>query len=38
MYPMNAAKCAELLHFQPLGLGLLILGLAVILAFALGAL
>jgi hypothetical protein len=38
MYPMYAAKRAELLQFQPLGLGLLVLGLAVVLAFALGAL
>ena len=36
--PMAAAKGAEFLQFQPLGLGLLILGLAVVLAFALGAL
>jgi hypothetical protein len=38
MYPMDTAKGAKLLHFQPLGLGLLILGFAVVLAFALGAL
>jgi hypothetical protein len=38
MHPMHAAKRAELLQFQPLGLGLLILGLAVVLVFALGAL
>jgi hypothetical protein len=38
VYPVDAAKGAELLHLQPLGLGLLILGLTVILAFALGAL
>jgi hypothetical protein len=38
MYPMDTAKRAELLQFQPLGLGLLILGLAIVLAFALGAL
>jgi uncharacterized membrane protein (DUF441 family) len=35
MYP---AKGAELLQLQTLSLGLLILGLAVVLAFALGAL
>jgi hypothetical protein len=35
MYP---AKSAELLQLQTLGLGLLVLGLAVVLAFALGAL
>ena len=35
MYP---AKGTELLQLQTLGLGLLILGLAVVLAFALGAL
>jgi uncharacterized membrane protein (DUF441 family) len=35
---MLAAKRAELLQLQPLGLGLLVLGLAVILPFALGAL
>jgi hypothetical protein len=38
MYPMYAAKRAELLQFQALGLGLLVLGLAIVLAFALGAL
>jgi hypothetical protein len=38
MYPMYAAERTEFLHLQPLGLGLLVLGLAVILAFALGAL
>ena len=38
VYPMDAAKGAKLLKLQPLGLGLLILGLAVVLAFALGAL
>jgi hypothetical protein len=38
MYPMYAAKRAELLQLQPLGLGLLVLGLAVVLVFALGAL
>jgi hypothetical protein len=38
MCPMYAAKRAELLQFQPLGLGLLVLGFAVVLAFALGAL
>src|SRR5271163_4145178 len=38
MYPMYAAKSAELLQFQPLGLGLLIFSLAVILVFALGTL
>jgi uncharacterized membrane protein (DUF441 family) len=38
MYPMHTAKRAELLQLQPLGLGLLILGLAVVLAFAFGAL
>jgi hypothetical protein len=38
MYPMYAAEGAKLLHLQPLGLGLLVLGLAVVLAFALGAL
>jgi hypothetical protein len=38
MYPMHAAKRAELLQFQPLGLGLLVLGLAVVLTFAFGAL
>jgi hypothetical protein len=38
MYPMNAAEGAKLLQFQPLGLGLLVLGLAVVLVFALGAL
>jgi hypothetical protein len=35
---MDAAKGAELLQLQPLGLGLLVLGLAVVLALALGAL
>ncbi len=35
---MHAAEGAELLQLQPLGLGLLVLGFAVILAFALGAL
>jgi hypothetical protein len=35
---MDAAKGAKLLQLQTLGLGLLILGLAVVLAFALGAL
>jgi hypothetical protein len=38
MCPMNPAEGAELLQLQPLGLGLLVLGLAVVLAFALGAL
>src|SRR5271170_5496036 len=36
--PMATAKGAKLLQLQPLGLGLLVLGLAVILPFALGAL
>jgi hypothetical protein len=36
--PMAAAKGAKLLQLQPLRLGLLILGLAIVLAFALGAL
>jgi hypothetical protein len=35
---MYAAKGAKLLQLQTLGLGLLILGLAVVLAFALGTL
>jgi hypothetical protein len=35
---MDTAEGAELLHLQPLGLGLLVLGLAVVLVFALGAL
>jgi hypothetical protein len=35
---MYAAKSAEFLQLQPLGLGLLVLGLAVVLAFTLGAL
>jgi hypothetical protein len=38
MHFVRAAKRAELLHLQPLGLGLLVLGLAVVLAFALGTL
>jgi hypothetical protein len=38
MYPMHAAKRAELLQLQPLGLGLLVLGLAVVLVLALGTL
>jgi hypothetical protein len=38
MYLMLTAKSAELLHLQPLGHGLLVLGLAVILPLALGAL
>jgi hypothetical protein len=38
VYPMYAAKSAEFLQLQPLGLGLLVLGLAVVLAFTLGAL
>jgi hypothetical protein len=38
MCPMATTESAEFLQFQPLGLGLLILGLAVVLAFALGAL
>jgi hypothetical protein len=38
VYPVYAAKGAEFLQLQPLGLGLLILGLAIVLAFALGAL
>jgi hypothetical protein len=36
--PMAAAKGAKLLQLQPLRLGFLILGLAIVLAFALGAL
>jgi hypothetical protein len=39
--PMNlvtTAKTAEFLQFQPLGLGLLVLGRTVVLVFALGAL
>jgi hypothetical protein len=35
---MQAAKWAELLKFQPLGHSLLVLGLAVVLSLALGAL
>jgi hypothetical protein len=35
---MDAAEGAKLLQLQTLGLGLLVLGLAVVLAFALGAL
>jgi hypothetical protein len=38
MCPMATAKGAELLQLQPLGLGLLVLRLAIVLAFALGAL
>jgi hypothetical protein len=38
MYPMYPAKRAELFQLQPLGLGLLVLGLAVVLVLALGAL
>jgi hypothetical protein len=38
MCPMAAAKGAKLLQLQPLSLGLLVLGLAIVLAFALGAL
>jgi hypothetical protein len=38
MHPMLAAKRAELLQFQPLGHGLLVLGLTVVLSLALGAL
>jgi hypothetical protein len=38
MIPMNPAEGAELLQFQPLGLGLLVLGLTVVLVLALGAL
>ena len=38
MYPMYAAKRAELLQFQTLGLGLLVFGLTIVLAFAFGAL
>jgi hypothetical protein len=35
---MFAAKRAEFLELQPVGMELLVLGLAVVLAFALGAL
>jgi hypothetical protein len=38
MHPMLAAKRAELLHFQPLSHGLLVLGLAIVLSLAFGAL
>jgi hypothetical protein len=38
MHPMHAAKRAKFLQFQPLGLSLLVLGLAVVFPFALGAL
>jgi hypothetical protein len=38
MHPMLAAKRAELLQFQSLGHGLLVLGLTVVLSLALGAL
>jgi hypothetical protein len=38
MCPMATAKGAELLQLQPLGLGLLVLRFAIVLAFALGAL
>jgi hypothetical protein len=38
MDPVYAAKSAELLQLQPLRLGLLVLSLAIVLAFALGAL
>src|SRR3984957_1192729 len=38
VYPVYAAKGAEFLQLQPFGLGLLVLGFAVVLVFALGAL
>jgi hypothetical protein len=38
MYLMLAAESAEFLQFQPLGGGLFVLGLIVVLAFALSAL
>jgi hypothetical protein len=38
MGPMATAKGAKLLQLQPLGLGLLVLGFAIVLAFAFGAL
>jgi hypothetical protein len=38
MHPMDSAEGAKLLQLEPLGFGLLILGLAVVFPLALGAL